>query len=77
MGESGQALHGIQNSHQADIVHKRMDEKHVATHFNSAGYSIEDMPVMVIEKLWKDDLVLRKIRETDGSPLWMPPTRAE
>ena len=77
VGESGQALHGIQNSHQADSMHKKMDEKPVATHFNSAGYSIEDMSVMVIGKLWKDDPVLRKNRETDSSPLWMPPTRAE
>ena len=61
VGESGQALHGIQNSHQADIVHKRIDGKPVATHFN-AGHLIEDMSVMVIE-LWKDDPVLRKIRE--------------
>ena len=39
------------------------EEKPVATHFISQGHSVEDMTVMVIEKLWKDDPVLRKVRE--------------
>ena len=55
-----QAVHEMPT---ADSVHKKMDEEPVATHFNSAGHLIEDMSVMVIEKLWKDDPVLRKIRE--------------
>ena len=57
-GITGQALHCKLNNHRADIMHKRMDGRPMATHFNNAGHLIEDMSVMVIEKLWKDDLVL-------------------
>ena len=61
--ETGQALHCRMNNHRADIIHKKTEEKPVAAHFNTQGHSVEDMTVMVIEKLWKDDPVLRKIRE--------------
>ena len=35
----------------------------MAAHFNKAGHSLEDLRVMVIEKLHRDDPLLRKIRE--------------
>ena len=64
VGETGQALHCRLNNHRVDIVHHRIQEKPVAAHFNSGEHSVEDMTVMIIERLWKDDLVLRKIRES-------------
>ena len=57
------ALHCRMNNHRADIIYKRIEDKPVATHFNTQGHSVEDLAVMVIERLWKDDPVLRKIRE--------------
>ena len=38
--------------------------KPVAAHFNTRGHSVEDMEVMVTDRLWTDDPVLRKIRES-------------
>ena len=64
VGETGQALHCRLNNHRADITHCRTLEKPVAAHFNSGEHSVEDMRVMVIERLRKDDPVLRKIRES-------------
>ena len=63
VGETGQALHFRLNNHRADIIHKKKEEKPVAAPYNNQGHSVEDRTVMVIEKLWKDDPVLRKIRE--------------
>ena len=39
-------------------------EKPVAQHFTTSGHSVEDMGVLVIETLWREDPVLRKIRES-------------
>jgi len=63
VGETGQPLHARLNNHLAHITHKRVSEKPVAAHFNKAGHSLEDLRVMVIEKLHRDDPLLRKIRE--------------
>ena len=52
------------NNHRADITHKRIEEKPVAAHFNISGHSVEDMAVMVIERIRKDDPVFRKNRES-------------
>ena len=64
MGETGQPLHLRINNHRADVAHKRVAEKPVAAHFNTNGHSADDMTVMVIERLWRDDPILRKIRES-------------
>ena len=63
VGETDQALHCRMNNHWADITHHRTQEKPVAAHFNSGVHTIEDMTVMVIERLRKDDAILRKIKE--------------
>ena len=63
MGETGQAIHCRMTNHRADIIHNRIEDKPVAAHFNTQGHAVEDLAVMVIEKLWKDDPVLWKIRE--------------
>ena len=52
------------NNHRADITHRRTYEKPVAQHFTTSGHSVEDMGVLVIETLWREDPVLRKIRES-------------
>ena len=60
MGETGQTIHC---NNRADIIHKRIEDKPVVAHFNTQGHSVEDLAVMVIESLWKDDPVIQKIRE--------------
>ena len=62
--ETGQALHCRMNNHRADIIHKKIEDKSVAAHFSTQRHSVEDMEVMVIDRLWKDDPVLRKNRES-------------
>ena len=64
VGETGQALHCRMNNHRADITHRRTHEKPVTQHFTTSGHSVEDMGVLVIETLWREDPVLRKIRES-------------
>ena len=61
VGETEQALNERMNSHRTDIRHKA--DKPVAIHFNTPGHTLEDLQVMVIEKLWRNDSVFRKIRE--------------
>ena len=63
MGETEQPLNERMNNHRADVRHNRT-EKLVALHFNSPGHTLDDLRVMVIERLWKSDTVLRKIRES-------------
>lgn len=59
----GTRFHGRMNNDRADIIHKRIEEKAVAAHFNTQGHSAEDLAVMVIERYRKDDPALQKIRE--------------
>ena len=63
VGETEQALNERMNSHRADIRHKRT-EKPVAAHFSLPDHSVDDLQVLVIEKLRKEDAILRKIRES-------------
>ena len=51
------------DNHWADIRHKR-SEKPVAVHFTSPHHIADDLQVMVIKKLRRDDTVLRTIRES-------------
>ena len=62
MGETEQALNERLNSHRADIKHKRT-EKPVAAHFTSSNHTADDVQVLVIERIKKQDTVLSKIRE--------------
>ena len=62
VGETEQALNERLNSHRSDIKRKNID-KPVAAHFNKPGHSSTDLAVMVIDQLWGNYSVLRKIRE--------------
>ena len=63
VGETGQPLHNRMNSHRFNIAHGRTNESPVAAHFTSEGHTEIDMSVMVIDRCWKEDAILRKIRE--------------
>ena len=63
VGETEQPLNERMNNHRADIRHKRL-EKPVAVHFTSPHHTADDLRVFVIEKLRRNDPVLRKIRES-------------
>ena len=63
VSETGQALHQRMNGHRTDVTHNTPD-KPVADHFNGTGHSADDISVMVIERLWRNDTVLRKTKES-------------
>ena len=63
VGETGQTLHQIMNGHRTDVTHNTPD-KPVADHFNGTGHSADDISIMVIERLWRNDTVLRKTKES-------------
>ena len=62
--ETGQPLYSRMNSHRFNITHGRIDESPVAAHFTSKGHTEADLLVMIIDKCWKKDAILRKIRES-------------
>ena len=64
MGETGQALHSRINSHRFNIAHSRIDESPVVAHLTSKGHTLDDLSVMIINKCWKEDAILRKIKES-------------
>ena len=63
VGETGQALHSRMTGHRADIMQSNI-YKPVAIHFNSSGHTVKDMAVMVIDRPYRNDPVLRKVRES-------------
>jgi hypothetical protein len=60
VGETGGPLHRRLNGHRSDI--KRNTGTTVSAHFNQPGHTVEDLTVMVIEKIHGDKNV-RKSRE--------------
>ena len=50
------------NGHRSDIK-RRVPDKLVATHFNSMNHSVDNLTVTVIDRLYKQDTVIRKLRE--------------
>ena len=66
VGETGQPLHSRMNSHRFNISHGRIDESPVAAHFTSEGHTDTDtnLSVMIIDRCWKEDTILRKISES-------------
>ena len=64
VGKTGQPIHCRMNSHRLDINRKKIKKKPATGHFNTQGHSVEDMVVTVIDRLWKDDHVPRKNRES-------------
>ena len=64
VGETGQPLHCRMNGYRFDIVHGRVEESPVAAHFYSSGHTEADVTIMAIDKLCRNDVILRKIRES-------------
>ena len=64
VGETGQPLHNRMNGHRFNIAHGRINESPVAAHFTSEGHgeSESDPSVMILDRCWKEDTILRKIR---------------
>ena len=63
VGETENALHIRLNGHRSDIRTNKT-EKPVAEHFNLPGHYMENLTIMVIEKIRKDDVQLRRRRES-------------
>ena len=63
VGGTGQCFHERMNSHRADILHGKLDGKPVSRHFNSAGHSIDNMRVMIIDCLESNDDLTRMSRD--------------
>ena len=63
VGETEKALHERINSHRSDVRLKKT-EKPVAAHFNSPNHTAQDMKVMVVEQIKKNDSWMRRTRES-------------
>ena len=53
IGETDNPLHLRMNSHRSDY-YRKLSDKPVAKHFNTIGYSFEDLTIMVIEQIMAD-----------------------
>ena len=62
VGETQNPLHIRLNGHRGDINNRRT-EKPVAAHF-TPGHSLDDLTIMVVEKMRSSDANLRKKRES-------------
>ena len=63
VGETENALHVRLTGHRSDIKHRRI-EKPVAKHFSLPDHSMEDLKLMVIEKIHREDSEYRKRKES-------------
>ena len=63
VGMTKNALHIRFNSHRSDIRNKKTQKSAVAKHFNLRGHSMNDLTIMVIEKIPKRDVQTRRGRE--------------
>lgn len=63
VGETGQSLNQRMNSHRSDIK-KVAEDKPISQHYNLPNHSANDLSVTVVEKIFKDDTWLRRLRET-------------
>ena len=63
VGEADNTLHIQLNGHRSDVKTKKT-EKPVAAHFNLPRHSMDDLTIMVIEKIWREDVQLRRRRES-------------
>jgi len=57
-------LHIGTNGHCSDIQKGKI-EKPMAAHFNLPDHSLQDLQVMRIEKIQRDDAAQRKLRESN------------
>ena len=64
MGETGQPLHNQMNGHCFNIAPGRINESSVAAHYTSEGHTEIDMLVMIIDRCWREDAILGKIKES-------------
>ena len=65
VGETGQALHFQISSHHFNIAHGHIDESPVAAHFTREGHTMANLSIMIIDKCWKEDAILRKKEQID------------
>ena len=63
VGETENPPHIRLNGHSSDIKNHR-EEKPVAAHFNSVGHSMEDLQIIIIEKIHREDVVHRRRKES-------------
>ena len=63
VGEMGNPLHTRMNGHRSDIRTGKID-KPVAAHFTQPDHSLEDLQVMGIQKIYREDTTLRKLHES-------------
>ena len=63
VGETENALRVRLTGHRSDIKHHRT-EKPVARHFNLSDHSIDDLSIMVIEKIHREDVEYRRRKES-------------
>ena len=63
VGETENALRVRLTGHRSDIKHRRI-EKPVAKHFSLPDHSMEDLKIMVIEKIHREDGEYRKQKES-------------
>ena len=47
----------------SDIKHRRL-EKPVANHFNSKGHSLEDLSIIVIKQINREEANIRRVKES-------------
>ena len=57
------ALYVRLTEHQSDISHQQV-ERPVSRHFILPGHSLQDLSIMVIEKIHRDDTDFRSGKET-------------
>ena len=62
VGETENPLHKRMNGHRSE--HKCKLPEQVAVHYNLVDHSFNDLSVMVIENLWRDDKAFGTFRET-------------
>ena len=63
VGETENALRVRLTGHRSDIKNRRI-EKPVAKHFSLPGHSIDDLKIMTIEKIHREDSEYRKRKES-------------
>ena len=63
VGQTGRELQQRFADHRG-YVNNKILQKPTGEHFNSAGHSIHDMRITVIEKVFKDSKIFRETRES-------------
>ena len=77
MGETGQPLHNRMNGHRFNITHGHINESPVAAHLTNEGHTEIDMLVMIIDRCWREDNILRISEKVGGLQRWILRGRRE